>query len=389
MVELTPIKVYDADLVQIGEIATYSSFNWTGNWYAPSTWELKINQYLPHVAALLGTGYITHAPPGVPVRLGAIETLEPVLDESGKPGAMWTVSGRDAFGAILSQRSAMHGFSTGDGFDTQTDTAYETAMRHLVNKNCIDPTDTKRILAGISLETEDLARGGTADELKTRAEASLLEPLRGWSTASGLHADLIWTPTDVLKKNFVFTITEGTDLSDTVKLSVELGNLKSFKYKYSILDYKTLLYVLGSGDGASRLLNASYAGATEPTGWARRETTLEASDCDTVDAMVTQGKEALAEKGITESLEFGFNPETQSYTYRDDFELGDIVTAIVNLFFTDADPEQIEMAARIVSVSETYDENGTDIKISAGTSAPDLVDLFRDVNKNISALMRR
>lgn len=384
------IRIYDDAMSRIGEAALYTSLNLTEYWYIPHTWELRINQYLPNATTLEPKGYIgvvQDTVTGTTPFIGMIERWEPVMDRDGRSTEIWTLSGRSPKGGKLCKRRCINKFSTGDGFDTQTGVAYETAMRHIVNENAVaakgpaGTSDTGRNLTGVTLATNDLLRGGTATELKTRGD-KILDLLEAWGKASGLGTDLVWTGTG---NNFVFTVLEGTDRSGAgaakkVILSVDFRNVLAYKYLYSLLDEANVLYCGGSGDGASRLLQEVYSGS-RPTGDTRNEEFLDLTDCTSTDQLTTKGTEELEKYKPVQSLSFDYDPTTSSYVLDRDFFLGDII--VVDF------PGVATMTSRIISISRTWDDSGYSVQITVGTEKPDMSSLVKKIRAETSAVRRR
>ncbi|MDD3135028.1 MAG: siphovirus ReqiPepy6 Gp37-like family protein [Methanoregula sp.] len=382
------IRVYDASMNRVGEITAYQPLVITENWYSPHEWELTVHRDLPGSSVLVEDGWIeAYWDSDTLSFLGLIESRKPVITEEGKNTSFVTVAGRGALAGVLKKRMAMAYFSAGDGYDTQTSVAYETAMRHVVDVNCVNAIgldgsmDTSRNLSGVTLAPYDLLRGGTADELKTRGD-KLLDLLESWSKTSGLHPDMEWSGSGL---NFEFQVSAGTDRSGAgsaarVVLTSNFGSVSGYEYEYSKYDSADTLYVAGAGDGASRLVQKAYSGS-EPTGWSRNEAFIDASDCDSTDALTTRGEEQLIALAPTQSLSFTYNWLNWSARYKTDFFLGDIV--IVDF------PGEVTMTSRVISVQRTYDGDGLTMEITIGTESPDLRSIVKKLRASTSPIRRR
>ena len=254
-----PIYIYDSNMNRQGMIQDYNSFTWTRDWYGVDSWSLTANiwqedELRPWVDIIDLKGFISFVSFSGKQLVGIIQTIKKPLDETGKASENWTIGGGSAK-AALGWRDTMEYFNNvgAGGKDAQTTpTTNEAAMRHYVDSDVISPTDTDRILTGISLAT-DGGRGGIAEET-TRAE-NLLEVLSRLSKKSSLNCDLVWTGSG---RNFVFTITQGTDRSATINLSSEFGSVLTYNHVEDWLKMRNLLYMAGTGSDATRTLQKVY-----------------------------------------------------------------------------------------------------------------------------------
>jgi hypothetical protein len=270
----------------------------------------------------------------------------------------------------------MEEFSAGTGYDIQTGVAYETAMRHYITQELISPTDTARILSGISFAEIDGTRGGTVDDIQKRTE-SVLETIVALSKTSTLGFDLVWTPPGL---NFKIAFYEGVDRSAVgpgcVTLSEGIRNVKGYNFSEDTTQEKNIVYVGGTGDGASRALEEVYSG-TEPTGWDRREGWIDGTDCSTSDQLIEKGLQFLADCSDNTSMSFEYNPLSPATIFGRDFTLGDIVNAVL--------PGVATLTRRIVSASWTYDSTGVTLKMEAGKKKPDWVRIVKHEIEKVNA----
>lgn len=380
------IVVFDEDMDPVGRIRNAESFRFVRNWYTPHTFELRIDaaklSLYELLTALQTKGHIGFTDDEGEFRVCIVENI---VKPTGAAQEQYIITGRGVL-ALLERRKLMAGYSDGTGFDAVTDTPYETAMRHYVDANCITAlgpdgaSDASRVIAGLSLAAVDAEQGGTC-EFQGRGQG-LLDVLCEFSRSCGLACDLAWVGAGELPTErylFEFRVSAGTDESADVILSMDLGNVLGYEYQESVLGYRNLIYVAATGDAASRALSPVHAGS-EPTGRDRFEDYIDASDCATADQITQRGAETLAAKAGTESLEFTFNPASQSAVYGVDFVCGDTVTVI--------DPGVATLVDRITSVTTTYDEKGKTITLGMGTSAPDLVSILKMDRKQNTGVRR-
>lgn len=166
---------------------------------------------------------------------------------------------------------------------------------------------------------------------------------------------------------FLFDLYKGVDRSidqDTnphVVFSPDNENLVSSKYNTDISDFKNAALVGGEGEGFERKTRTigSAAGLDrfemfiDASSLSRNEGTEEEIDLPTYyENLIAEGKDKLAEQTVTTSFEG--EVDAQSYKYKTDYDLGDIVT-IKNEY-------GISVNARITEIIETWDNEGYTIE---------------------------
>ena len=364
-----PLRVYErsgSTLVLKAVIDAYEAIEWTRRWRAPGSWQAVISRYATGAEELREGRYVSLPRRGQHL-VGIIESIEGQMTDEGEISESWTVAGRD-LGAILQGRICLHGTDAGTGYDEQIDVVGETAMRHYVDVNAVNPTDPDRAIPGLDLMLVDQGRGGTV-QVRARFQG-LLEILESIALQSGLGWGILWSPDT---GELLFDALEGTDRSAEVLLSPRLGNCLVSGYRACLSDAPTLAIVAGQGEAELReIVEVGTA-----TGWDRREVFVDARDLDATDALIARGGEKLAEVGETTTLEVEYIP-TPTYRYMTDFDLGDIVSAEY--------PGVATMQARIVAVTEQYPSGR--IVLGLGKEWPDLVTLVRALRRE-NAEMRR
>ena len=364
-----PLRVYErsgSTLVLMAVIDAYEAVEWIRRWRTPGSWQAVISRYATGADELREGRYVSLPRRGQHL-VGIIESIEGQLTDAGEISESWTVAGRD-LGAILQDRICLHGVSVGTGYDEQIDVIAETAMRHYVDVNAVNPTDPDRAIPGLVLAPVDQGRG-TAVTVSAR-----FQPLPDLLEQIALQSGLGWAVTyDFSGQQFVFSVLEGVDRSAEVLLSPRLGNCLIAGYRACLSDAPTLAVVAGQGEAADReIVEVGTA-----TGWDRREAYVDARDLATTGELMARGEELLADRGETTTLEVEYLP-TPTYRYMTDFDLGDIVSAEY--------PGVCSMQARIVAVTEQYPSGR--IVLGLGKEWPDLVSLLRTVKRD-NAEMRR
>ena len=358
-----PLRVYErsgSTLMLKAVIDAYEAIEWTRRWRAPGSWQAVISRYATG-ADELREGRFVSLPRRGRHLVGIIESIEGQMTDEGEISESWTVAGRD-LGAILQGRICLHGTDAGTGYDEQIDVVGETAMRHYVEVNAINPTDPDRAIPGLDLMLVDQGRGATV-QVRARFQP-LPEILESIALQSGLGWGILWSPDT---GELLFDALEGTDRSAEILLSPRLGNCLIAGYRACLSDAPTLAIVAGQGEAELRTI----VEVGTATGWDRREVYVDARDLDATDALIARGEEKLAEVGETTTLEVEYIP-TPTYRYMTDFDLGDIVSAEY--------PGVATMQARIVAVTEQYPSGR--IVLGLGKEWPDLVSLLRTVKRD-------
>jgi nicotinamide mononucleotide (NMN) deamidase PncC len=374
---IVQIEIYDSNMALAGIIDDYEYFRYERQWYEPDIWEIDINRYKTNVSQFATGGFIRYVRDGKE-RIGIIEKIEKTLDQTGKGGERWKISGR-GIEAIFAQRICLAVTGLGGGYDT-SENAGETCLRWYVNRNAVAALDTSgnsdasRNLSGITLAAVDSGRGSTI-QYAARFNP-LSDVLKEICKAAELSYRLVWSGSG---KNFVFTVYEGTDVSTTVAITPEFENVQSFLYQESAQETKNLLYMGGTGTGAARTVTQGYD-TTIPTGWNRRETFIEASDCSNNDQITARVTETLKTLGEEISLDCGYLP-SNSFTYGTDFDLGDIIKVVFTGVAT--------MTSRLISVTEAWDMNGEKITLGIGKEYPDLISILKAERRQTAAQIRR
>jgi hypothetical protein len=155
--------------------------------------------------------------------------------------------------------------------------------------------------------------------------------------------------------NIVFSLYTGS--STDVTFSPEFDNLMNSDYFHNTENYKNVVEIAGEGEGTAR----KWAGihGLDYGGLERRELFVDARDIssnggeiseqDYYDMLFTRGYEKLAECQIVKGFEGEIDPQG-TYKYKNDYDLGDIVT-VSNSCGVTATP-------RIVEIIECWDETG-------------------------------
>lgn len=204
---------------------------------------------------------------------------------------------------------------------------------------------------------------------------------------------------DVDKKVFVFEVYKGKDISNKIIFSTAFDNLTNQEYIESDSNYKNVGIIAGQGEEEDRDLiiynDEEYADLD------RLELFIDARDIEKdkriiqkpnedgemedVEEPIYNGEKAvkLLQERAKEKLEetsqvksYTASITGNNYVYREDYELGDIVT-VRN------DKWDILYSDRIIEINETYSDEGMTIDIEFGKELPTLA---KKINQKIGRI---
>ncbi|MBC3796428.1 siphovirus ReqiPepy6 Gp37-like family protein [Acetobacterium tundrae] len=249
-------------------------------------------------------------------------------------------------------------------------TTYELAMRTLVDKNCINPTDANRIINTLMLGDLGNFTGNVNFQVSYQNLLKVVESLC-------LEAELgNWVRFDKTLKKLKFEIFQGLDRtsSQTVNpqciFSKEFDNILDQEYTDSIMDYRNVALVGGIGEDADRRLVTVGSGVgldrfeafNDQKGLSNMVDNVAMTEADYLALLSSKGNETLAETKKVQTFENGVNLNS-NLRYKVDFDLGDIVTCMSKKW-------GISIDSRINEVEEVYEESGKEVNIVFGKEMP-------------------
>lgn len=258
-------------------------------------------------------------------------------------------------------------------------TTAELAIRGLVNNHAINPTDTDRT---IDLLTLGSIKNYTQSVNYQTSYSNLLDEVESIANANELG---IRTLIDIQNKQMIFDIYEGTNRTAGQSenapaiFSREFENILEQEFTDSFNNYRNLALVAGEGEGSARELVTVGQGI----GLDRFELFVDAKDLQSTDGdttipieqyremLVDRGKSKLAETKEIKTFESKINLNS-NLKYKEDFDLGDIVTCTSKKW-------GITIDTRITEIEEVYEESGKQVNVVFGNNIPTITDKIKQV----------
>lgn len=234
----------------------------------------------------------------------------------------------------------------------------EAGIRSLIDKNAINPTNTRRVIPTLTLDavkglTDPIDKQITGDYLDEAIVDICTTYNYGWE---------IYINGNTLRFNLYTGLDRSYGQTDRpyVVFSDTFDNLYNTDYEMNCEEYANTTLIAGEGEGTARktttIGNTTHSGLdrfelyTDARDLSQNKGTDEAiSDSDYYKLLTERGKEKLAEVEVTE----GFSGEVLSnvaFIYGTDFYLGDVVT-VINTY-------GISRNVQVKSAIESYDDNG-------------------------------
>lgn len=166
--------------------------------------------------------------------------------------------------------------------------------------------------------------------------------------------------------------TMGQSDRNRVIFSEQYNNISEATYSVNSQIQKTVCYVGGEGEGSER--KYVVTGDNSLTGLERRELFLNAADISSEDLTTAQYENALKQRGNnaleTNALSETFEAKTEAignFTYRVNYDLGDIVTIRKNTWGIATD-------LRISEITEAYENGALSVIPTFGNPLPETID---------------
>lgn len=358
------LYIFDRYLNFKGVVDLFISLRYVRKYYSSGEFELQCTLTDENIILLQKENIIYKK--GDP-EAGYIEYLNIKQDEEGNE--ILIVKGKTLTG-YLNRRIIW-------GIEIINNTA-ESAMRQLVNNNCINPSNADRKITNLSL--------GILNNFTQRVDyqvsyKSLGDEIESLSNISNLGHRISFDPTN---KKLIFDVYQGLDRSSTQStnpiaiFSKEFENILEQEFTDSFNNYKNIALIGGIGEGPSRKLATVGSAANldrfetfvDQRNLAQTDVNNAAiSDADYIKLLIEKGNETLA---ITKEIQT-FNSKinnNSNMTYKTDFNLGDIVTCVSKKW-------NLIIHTRITEIEEIYEKQGLSINITFGNNVPTIIDKIK------------
>lgn len=346
------IMTHDMEWINIVEGA--ESKIWKKSFAQPGEFEIYIEASTENTELLQGGRYVVRNDDDM---IGLIERIEIQRDDDGRD--MLLVSGR--CGKSIFARRVIYPQCTFSG-------TVWNRMCWMLNNHAVSPSDTRRTIPNTAIS--EVVDGVAGPKAETQHAGSNLMTAVCDLTASN---NLGWKVSAIDGK-FTATLIGGVDRTvdqtdrEPVIFADDYDNLISSAYGKDISSYANVASIAGEGEGSARVwtgVDATGSASGAYTGLDRYEMFVDARDLQKAstdnagkettltDAQYTaqlqaRGLEKLSEVAKTETFEG--DVDLGAYTYRTDYDVGDLVTI--------RDRHGITANARITAVEEIEDGDG-------------------------------
>lgn len=337
------INVLDNNFEKIAVVDSFTSLMWCKRYNEIGALDLQIGASAETLSIFKKHYYITRDDDDTIFRIEARE-----LDTTEEGEDILIIGAVDCK-TILNQRIIWNQVNWGAG-------TVENFIRFLITQNVIAPSTSGRRIINFEMQpakgfTETIEQQVTYDQLGDKIVEICQAYGYGWKIL-------------FFNNKFHFDLYKGVDHSvdqnENIRLifSPEYENLVSSKYSEDVSDFRNVALVAGEGEGVERKKRTVGNAA----GLDRYELFVDASgissnteEGDLVDyyeALISEGKEKLSEHTATRSFEG--EVDSNAYVYKEDYDVGDIVT-VKNQY-------GITSNARITEVIETWDNEGYSVE---------------------------
>ena len=356
------ISVFDVNLNYIDEIDKFTSLQWVRKYHECGTFELHCPVTSHNIKTLARGNLIWKKGSN---EVGVIEYRNLSINQSGEE--QLKLVGR-FYTSILGRRILRT-------TENHQNKLVESIMRGMVDRNCITTVDARKlpILLGV-------LNNFTEKTNYQNTYGDLLEELTKLSLTSNVG---FYIRTDLNAKKHCFETFKGLDRSinqgvnSPVVFSRDYDNFYEQEYTDSDNDLKTTAIVAGEGEGTERTVIevlGNYAGLD------RRELYVDArdlqkevdevvmTDLEYVNLLNQRGMEKLSE--YKELQTFEGKIITNNYIYKQDYDLGDIVTVLDRNW-------NVAVDTRIAEITEIYENGKIEIVPVLGNKIPTVLDKLK------------
>jgi len=160
-----------------------------------------------------------------------------------------------------------------------------------------------------------------------------------------------------------------------VVFSEEFGNIKDASYEYSIKEWRNVSYMIW--EDAEKVLQESPVGNTDhgaTISFNRKEIVIDSSK-ETINEVISEGRSELNKRPHVQSFQAEIINNTNTLsTYKDDWNLGDIVTIQSRAILKN---QLISIDAQITAIEETYADGEYSINATFGEGRLSIFQLIK------------
>lgn len=318
------LQLLDTNLHRIKVIDVFNSLIWTDRYFGYGDFEIATDPSAEVIQSLKEDYYLSLSESD---RIMIIEQIN--LKTDTEDGREFIVKGR-SLESILERRIIVN--------QTVLNGGLQNGILRLLNENVIAPADNDRKIANFVFQssTDPIVLGSSA-EGQFRGE-ELYDVIESLCKKAGVGFKITLNTSN----QFVFQLYAGVDRSYNqitnpfVAFSPDLDNLANSNYVHSKVPFKTVTLVGGEGEGSDQKTQLVSLPTGAGTGLERREKYTDASwvsslvdgvvipDEEYAVLLINEGLLGLLESLPTSYFEGKIDPTT-TYTYGNDFFLGDIV----------------------------------------------------------------
>lgn len=331
------LYILDSALNELAIIDNYTSLIWTRRYYSPGDFELYIAAD-KNLLEYLKIGYFIKREDDDSAMV--IETIQIKTDVEN--GDYFTITGRSLESIVGRRIFILQKQLNGSIAEVVYQALYDNVLG-MYNGNTTNRTIRNFIIGEMCETSETITQQMSYENISEWLETLCRAYGYGWRI--------------ILNSNnkMEFQLYRGNDTE--VVFSSEFDNLLTTEYVISKENYKTYASVLGEGEGSSR--KRWNIDITHDTGMDRYELYVDARDISSNGGEILwneykqllneRGYEKLKEHAITQAFSGEIDP-SGVYKYKQDYDLGDIVTVETNY--------GISTRPRIVEIIENWDETG-------------------------------
>lgn len=378
-VRINVFQVTNTIFKNVGELNQFDSLIWKDSYNGYNSFQL-FAPITDENAFLLRKDYILWSDGEV---AAVIESIKSIMDKDGIKS--YQIKGR-TLEKFLEKRIV---WGTYNKTDTLSNIAYD-----LVNRNCINPSDTKRKIPWLRLKQSRPSYGGRVVYQKTGG--TIYDAIKELLAEEELGFNVNFLPKE---KAIEFEVTQGIDRTRNngtvkpVEFSTELDDILESIYFINSADTVNMALVAGEDTGANRVHVTT--GQVNTTGFDRLELYVDARDLqskyydddgnqqtipanDYKNLLVQRGNQKIADRATIENFEakiriFG---EVQ-YEFGVHYKKGDLVTMVDNNL-------NVSISARITEIEEDFGgDSNYSLVLTFGYSYPTVAQKVNGLEKKI------